>query len=110
MISSYNTSTSRKKTGNPHGLKALQNVAAHLSQKQGAYLCISGPVNEISHPKNGSILACIWKSSLWSQKVALKCILEFRVGRFALDQEADLCPKGTDLCSSCYGTASIFVC
>lgn len=83
----------------------------HIYPKSKEHIYASlGQWMKYPHPKNGSILACIWKSSLWSHKVALKCILEFRVGRFALDQEADLCPKGTDLCSSCYGTASIFVC
>lgn len=51
----------------------------------------------IKKKKNESILACIWKSSLWFHKVALEYILEYRVGRFALDQEADLCPKDTNL-------------
>lgn len=60
--------------------------------------------------KRAHLLSEFGKSSLWSHKVALKYILKYRVGRFALDQEADLCPKGTKPCSSCYGTASIFVC
>lgn len=49
------------------------------------------------HIQKGSILARIWESSLWFHKVALKYISEYRAGRFALDQEADLCLKGTNL-------------
>lgn len=84
-------------------------MAAYLSQSKEHIYASLGQWMKRPRPTNGSILACIWKS-LWFHKVALKYILEYRVDRFALDQEADLCPKGTSLCSSCYGTASIFVC
>lgn len=60
--------------------------------------------------KKGPFLPEFGKSSLQFRKVALKYILKYRAGRFALDQEAALCLKGTKPCSSCYGTASIFVC
>lgn len=99
MISSYNTPTYQEKAGNPHGLEALQNMAVYLSQSKEHIYASFGQWKKHPHKKkkNGSILACIWKSSLWFHKVALEYILEYRVGRFALDQEADLCPKGTNL-------------
>lgn len=93
-----------------HVLEGLQNYECLFVPKQGAYLCLSGPVNETSTSKEKCpFLLEFGKSSLWSHKVALKYIWKYRVGRFALDQEADLCPKGTEPSSSCYGTTSIFV-
>lgn len=91
-------------------LKSHRIMNAYLSQSKEHIYAYLDHWMKHPHQKTSPFLHEFSKSPLWFYKVALKYILKYRVGRFGLDQEADLGPKGTKLCSSCYGTASIFVC
>ena len=108
VISVYSTPAFWKETRILHAY--LQNYERLFTPKQGAYLEHIWTSECNIHTKNRAhLLPAFGKPSLWFYKIALNHILKYRVGSFALDQEADLCPKGTKLCSSCHGTASIFV-